>query len=277
MAYIHYYLDSKTSPKAQFRPRLLYTGTVADDPHWFNIEHTHDFFEVLYVVKGTGTAVLDHTPFELHSGDLVLINPGVLHEERSAEDAPLNLIFLGTEGFCLGGCPPNCLLQPGEPPVFSSGIHRSAVERYFSDLLRETSSQVEYYEEVSQALLAALLLFLLRIRMADPQSHAPDGECERVKAYINENYTKPLTLESLSQSVYISKYHLAHLFKSQTGVSPIKYLITRRMEEAQHLLRETDLPIRAIAEKVGYDDPAYFSQIFKKTVGSSPLSYRNSK
>ena len=70
---------------------------------------------------------------------------------------------------------------------------------------------------------------------------------------------------------------MAHLFKSQTGVSPIKYLITRRMEEAQHLLRETDLPIRAIAEKVGYDDPAYFSQIFKRTVGSSPLSYRNSK
>ncbi len=274
MAYNHYYIDTKKTQPGLY-PQLLYTGIVVDDPDWFNIEHSHDFCEILYVAHGSGTAILSHKAYRITAGDLVIINPGVLHEEKSEKSDPLNLIFLAAENFQIGVFKKNCMIGDDACPVVHTEQHRLKIESYFWDLLRETSSKVEYYLEMAQSLLVALLLFISRMIMAN-DAHQLSEECLKVKKYINENYTKPITLETLSQNVYISKHHLSHLFKNQTGTSPIKYLITRRIEEAKLLLGDSDHTIKEIAEMVGYDDPAHFSQIFKKTAGISPLSYRNS-
>ena len=102
-------------------------------------------------------------------------------------------------------------------------------------------------------------------------------DCQKVKDFIDLNYTRSITLDTLSQVVYISRHHLTHLFKKEVGVPPIKYLIVKRMEEAKRMLMDTDFNIRKISETLGYDNPVYFSQIFKKTIGISPSKYRQVK
>lgn len=101
--------------------------------------------------------------------------------------------------------------------------------------------------------------------------------CQKVKDYLDKNYTEPITLDSLSEMVYVSKCYLSHMFKEQTGTSPIKYLTQKRIENACKMLKETNMPVKEISRVVGYDNPLYFSQVFKNILNVSPLEYRKSK
>jgi len=92
--------------------------------------------------------------------------------------------------------------------------------------------------------------------------------------YINENYNRNLTLESVAQHVYISPFYLSHMFKEELGFTFLEYLTKLRIEEAKKLLMEKDMTIIEVASEVGYEDAGYFSKVFKKYTGISPAQYR---
>lgn len=275
MAYKHYYPDPQAeSSQLSLHAKLLYSGIVKDDPSWFNIPHKHDFCEILYIVHGSGTVILDGTTRNVGEGDLVIVDPEILHEERSDPNDPLNLLFVAVDQFQIGAAQPNHLLPEGACPFINTQKYRLKMREVFADIIQETSNMVMFYSEMSQHLVNMLLLLILRLQMVDTTDPEISEECLRVKKYIDQNYTLPITLEDLSETFYISKHHLAHLFKQQTGTSPIRYMIDRRMEEACHLLSETNYPVSKIATMVGYDNPVYFSQLFKRLKGVSPQSFR---
>lgn len=273
MAHEHFYVK-RSERESLVQPELIYTGLLEDAPNWFNIQHSHDFCEILYVAGGAGEAILQGKKFRLAPGDLVVVNPGTLHEERSDAKAPLRLIFLAIRDFAVPGLPAGCLSQE-KYRVLSCGEYRYKMDIYLRELLQETSSQIEFYQEISQGLVSALLVLVMRLIRINPEDEAAlSQECQKIKEYLDQNFTSPITLDSLSDTVYISKHYLSHLFKEQTGVSPIKYLTSKRMEKACELLSETELPVSEVSKAVGYENPLYFSQVFKRIYGISPVKYR---
>ena len=273
MAHEHFYVK-RSERESLVQPELIYTGLLEDAPNWFNIQHSHDFCEILYVAGGAGEAILEGKKFRLAPGDLVVVNPGTLHEERSDAKAPLRLIFLAIRDFAVPGLPAGCLSQE-KYRVLSCGEYRYKMDIYLRELLQETSSQIEFYQEISQGLVSALLVLVMRLIRINPEDEATlSQECQKIKEYLDQNFTSPITLDSLSETVYISKHYLSHLFKEQTGVSPIKYLTSKRMEKACELLSETELPVSEVSKAVGYENPLYFSQVFKRIYGISPVKYR---
>ena len=273
MAHEHFYVK-RSERESLVQPELIYTGLLEDAPNWFNIQHSHDFCEILYVAGGAGEAILEGKKFRLAPGDLVVVNPGTLHEERSDAKAPLRLIFLAIRDFAVPGLPAGCLSQE-KYRVLSCGEYRYKMDIYLRELLQETSSQIEFYQEISQGLVSALLVLVMRLIRINPEDEAAlSQECQKIKEYLDQNFTSPITLDSLSETVYISKHYLSHLFKEQTGISPIKYLTLKRMEKACELLAETELPVSEVSKAVGYENPLYFSQVFKRIYGISPVKYR---
>ena len=273
MAHEHFYVK-RSERESLVQPELIYTGLLEDAPNWFNIQHSHDFCEILYVAGGAGEAILEGKKFRLAPGDLVVVNPGTLHEERSDAKAPLRLIFLAIRDFAVPGLPAGCLSQE-KYRVLSCGEYRYKMDIYLRELLQETSSQIEFYQEISQGLVSALLVLVMRLIRINPEDEAAlSQECQKIKEYLDQNFTSPITMDSLSETVYISKHYLSHLFKEQTGVSPIKYLTSKRMEKACELLSETELPVSEVSKAVGYENPLYFSQVFKRIYGISPVKYR---
>ncbi len=273
MAHEHFYVK-RSERESLVQPELIYTGLLEDAPNWFNIQHSHDFCEILYVAGGAGEAILEGKKFRLAPGDLVVVNPGTLHEERSDAKAPLRLIFLAIRDFAVPGLPAGCLSQE-KYRVLSCGEYRYKMDIYLRELLQETSSQIEFYQEISQGLVSALLVLVMRLIRINPEDEAAlSQECQKIKEYLDQNFTSPITLDSLSETVYISKHYLSHLFKEQTGISPIKYLTSKRMEKACELLSETELPVSEVSKAVGYENPLYFSQVFKRIYGISPVKYR---
>lgn len=92
--------------------------------------------------------------------------------------------------------------------------------------------------------------------------------------YIHDNFEKQLTLDILSDFMHLNKNYLSHLFKKEIGMSFIAYLTEYRVSQAKLRLRTTTDTLADIAHQIGYNDPAYFSRIFKKIADLTPNQYR---
>lgn len=103
----------------------------------------------------------------------------------------------------------------------------------------------------------------------------PSNIVEEIKAYMHENYAdRSLTLKQLADLIPVHPNYLTKIFREQTGLSCMQYLAYVRMTEAKKLLKQTDLKVNEIADRVGYDNVLYFSSYFKKWVGLSPSEFK---
>jgi AraC family transcriptional regulator len=106
----------------------------------------------------------------------------------------------------------------------------------------------------------------------------PRRKLRAVIEYIMENLGSSPTLEQMAAVVHLSPYHFARQFKAATGLPPHQYVITRRVERAQHLLRaHGELALAEVALSVGFSDQSQFSLHFKRIVGVTPRQFRNSQ
>ena len=85
------------------------------------------------------------------------------------------------------------------------------------------------------------------------------------------------SLERLAEQAGLSRFHFQRLFKSATGVSPSRYHINLRMNEARRLLRETKMSVVDVALEVGYANPSHFARLFRRETGLSPSDYRRQR
>ncbi|WP_026515703.1 response regulator transcription factor [Butyrivibrio sp. MC2021] len=97
------------------------------------------------------------------------------------------------------------------------------------------------------------------------------------RLYIEENYSKDISLDEVSRKVNISPYYFSKIFKEDSGLNFIEYLTNLRIDKAKRLLSDTDMSIKEICVSCGYTDPNYFSRSFKKNVGVTPTEFKDGK
>lgn len=128
--------------------------------------------------------------------------------------------------------------------------------------------------EATVTYIKDLFTRVMQVRDAQTTEHNSDV-VENAKKYISENYhDEELTLNTVAHEVNVSPNHLSAMFSQKTGQTFVKYLTDVRMHRAKELLKCTSKRSNEICEEVGYRDPHYFSHLFKKNVGCSPMQYR---
>lgn len=95
-----------------------------------------------------------------------------------------------------------------------------------------------------------------------------------VKEWIDRHYSEELTLSGLSAMFYIDRFQLSRLFKRTFGINFQDYILQVRMKEAARLMLLDDQSLGDVSRAVGFEDPGYFSNVFKKYYGVSPRKYR---
>lgn len=147
-------------------------------------------------------------------------------------------------------------------------------------LLRRFDELAAAWERGGIARLEAKGLFYRLVHEALRQREASQGVSADIDpigqaiAYMQAHYTDSLTLDGIAARFGFSPRHLTLRFRQRTGTSPIDYLIRLRLERAREWLTRTDVPLPDIAAAVGYMDVYYFSRLFRKHMGMSPIRYR---
>lgn len=170
-----------------------------------------------------------------------------------------------------------CHSQKESPYSYSiHSISRNSREifSYLDTLVREIRQRAADYSFVCQNLTELILVYIARNTnqnfLAAPTRKA-SRECRMVEQYINENFAHDITLETLSSLVHINKYYLVHAFKNYKGMSPINYLIQKRVEEVRHLLEATNYPVTKIGKSPAFPLSLIFPRLFGKSPGFPPI------
>lgn len=266
--------DERNQAKVQQSARLLYASSARYDPYWHSLPHTHPCAELFFVTGGTGTFLLQDLVYPVKAGDLVIVNTGFEHTETSDKTSPLEYIVLGVEGLEALSAQSD---TNGWAAVSLRGVGTDLTP-YLHTIIREMERQEPGFQSVCQCLLEIVLTLLIRhasftFSLADGDEKS-SRECSMVRRYIDAHYKENLSLDQLAALAHVNKYYLVHTFTREYGTSPINYLISRRIHESRHLLESTNLSLSQISHVLGFSSPSYFSQVFRKQVGVSPLEYR---
>jgi AraC family L-rhamnose operon transcriptional activator RhaR len=258
------------------------------DPQFDISPHDHLFHEIVFVESGSARHDTAGGTRPLHPGDVIIIRPQVWHAYQEAQR--LVIVNCLIEPALLHRVLPLLSAVPGAtdlfrrraqpqtsvPRVFSTTpAQRFAFRQSLQNLLDEQQRQDAGWEIAATGLLLDLLV--QAVRLTAPTAVLPaitEAAVLCAAQQIESHLADSLTLEGLAKQASVSPAHLSRSFRARMGMGVVDYLHRLRTEEACRLLRLTDLPITAIAQRLGYSEIAYFSRRFRACTGQAPRAYR---
>lgn len=274
MSRSHYTFNQNQSFTIRGTAKLLNAASAKYGGDWHSVPHTHNHVELFYIVGGNGQFLIEDRLYPVNTNHLVIINPNVTHTEVGLNAQPLEYIVLGIEGVELSinnnSNGQFCILDHFESMDITSCLR---------NILREMELKQPGFEDICQAFMEILIIRLMRSTGLSvpetPQNNVGNHQCATVRRYIDQHFKESLTLDQLAEEAHMNKFHLSHAFKREYGISPINYMISRRLEESKYLLAETDLSMSQITQLLGFSSLSYFSQVFHRTQEITPMEYRH--
>lgn len=230
-------------------------------------------YQILYVANGKTHFWFDGREEIVSTGHMVLYKPEEIQKYvYYLEDNPevFWIHFTGSDV-------KNILAYHGislDEHVFYCGVLPD-YKALFRKIIQELQLCRYGYEDYIASLFNDILLLVDRQQHEQKKATGDIQEqIERAAAYFNENYNTKISIDDYAESLHISTNGFIHNFKQYAGMSPAQYILSLRMVNAQSLLERTTYNIKEISEIVGYENPLYFSRVFKKEIGKSPAQYR---
>lgn len=214
------------------------------------------FYDLTIVLKGELNYFIDKTPVHLSAGDAVLCPSGAVRERVQSHAGVdyFSFNFYSDEPVPLPYFLPNCLTS--EVKLIIAACDEIHTKTYLNN------------EHKIERLLSCLLL-IFESQLANKNFKPVTAQ---IIKYIHENLSTKITLQDIGKLTFFSPVYCDTLFKQETGKSIIDYVLDERINEAKKLLLE-GVPLKQIAENVGFSDYNYFARVFKKRTGYTPTRY----
>ncbi len=258
-------------PLVHKRPKLAYFKVNEPEKNFVS----HDSPEILFVAGGSGRIDVFGGQYPLRSGDVIVISKNVEHSIYMFESDDAEFYAIGLTDFELMGMPENTIIE--QPYCIAPTKDRAEIiKALFRAIRLEEDERQSCSKSIEEDLLNVIMINAIRFSVYDMGiTYSKNKAFFEAKDYIDKNYTKIVSIESVCEHLNINKFYLTHIFKEQIDMPPIKYLIYKRMKHAKQLLiSDNGMSINEIAEECGYSDTAYFCRVFKKTVDITPLQYK---
>jgi len=237
-------------------------------------EHGRLDYQLIYITNGFGNFLIDNKIMKLGTGSIILFPPHIKQSYTYYASEQPEVYWVHFTGSKVDKLLEKMNLL--SPSYFSIGLNDSCI-RLFKKMIYELQLKRPQFEDLSTAYLLQLLAMVSRIKNETKiQKNNPKYEVlQKAVEHMHRYYYKKWSIREFAKLCNLSEYHFIHLFKEFTGLPPIQYLTSIRMDKAKELLLNSSLSIYEISYILGYNNPLYFSRLFKKVTGISPSSYRD--
>lgn len=267
-----------------FERHPLLHNLIATDIGWYPNAQYHyrerpsgtDENVVILCTDGVGWCEVSGNRFAIRRNQALILPKGKAHIYAAANDDPWSIYWVHFKGlsatYFVNQLPDHAYTLSVDVDTKHTLV--SLYKQCFDALENGYALQPMLF--CSQALhhLLGTILFgnpLFSPGMRTSQFH----DLSRTVRWLRENIDQKLSLDEMANHARLSVSHFSQLFKQQIGYAPMEYFINLKIQHACHLLDTTHLPIKTISYQLGYEDPYYFSRIFRKVMGCSPKAYRD--
>ena len=285
----------KKNLKTQFLTRQYmlskdYELYYYSDSHMANVDsHTHDYYEFYFFLEGTVSYLIEKQLYDLKEGDVVVIPPGIHHKAviRDSEKPYSRFVFwismdyyerirqMSEDYFYII----RLATDKGQYVFHNDAVAFSSIQSRIFHLIEEI--HWERFGKEEKIFIGICDLFLHLSRMAYEKNHPrklkeDQNLYENIIQYIDTQLDQDLSLEHLAGKFYVSKYHIAHIFKENTGISIHQYIMKKRLAACQDAIL-SNISITKAYLMLGFKDYSSFYRAFKKEYGISPKEFRDMK
>lgn len=263
---------------------VLWFRVMRNTGKWRIKRHTHSSFEFHFIYSGGCTVTLDDDEFEVSAGEFYLTAPGVFHEQKGSGEEEMVEYSL------------NCDLTLSEDiPTEARYIYdiikdspcRPYKDRYGVLDLFTLALQEAYYRNLGffnhiQCLVTMLLACAARA-MKGPDAPAytipvknsrDDHRMDLIEKYIQDNLSGPISTKEIARHLHLSEKQVYRIVSEKKGMSTKDLICSAKLSRSKALLRDTDLSIKQISDRLGFSSEYYFNQFFKREEGYPPGIFR---
>ena len=248
--------------------------------------HQHDFYEVYYFIGGNVEYSVEGRTYDLQSGDLLLINPLELHQPRIAPDQQdyerivlwINKNYLSELCYnktSLTRCFDNTI--PDHSNLLSpSKMQQTYISAMLDEIINEKNENGYAVEIATEAMILRFLVELNRLTINSKSEKEKEESSSTiipdVLDYINSHFCEKLTLTSIADEFFVSKYYLSHVFNNVVGTSVHRYIMLKRLIHAKQMLL-SGIKSTTAATNCGFNDYAGFYRAFTAEYGVTPTEF----
>jgi len=248
--------------------------------------HRHDFFEVLYLAKGSGFHVIDGNKYEIQPPCVFFMSPGQAHKIEFSQDIEGFIFIFTPEFYLLDYNNQNRLIEfpffftirQDNPPLV---LQNKADVGFLEELFKRGIDELKKEEKASIAFIRSLLNLILNFCAAHYKAdeNVLDGKShmlvKRFYQLVEENYTKNLSVAQYADLMAMTPNHLTQTVSRLTGKTSSQVIKAKQILEIKRLLVHSSLSVTDIATSLNFPDQSYFAKFFKRETGLSPMQYRD--
>lgn len=237
--------------------------------------HLHSHIELVYMIEGRVKALVDSRECIVSTGDAFIVFPNQIHQYQKI-DNEYYLIIIFPPDICpeFQGIFKNKVPMS---PVIRNASANSKIFSFIKDITEVNNEKPPFYDTLIKGYFLVLLSELFQMMSFEEASSSDVNTIKTILNYCSENYTKDIRLETLSQELHISKYHVCRLFTQKLHMGFNEYIGMLRISEACRLLVTQDKSITEVAYGVGFNSTRSFNRLFSKYAGMTPRQYRKTR
>lgn len=251
--------------------RLHIAGITWPDPDYRIIRQYSSYWVLEMVVRGSGTIWVDDQKFHAAQGDCYLLPAHSSHRYFSDTDTPWEKYWFNFSGSLIPGLLRSYRLA--NQVIF----HNCDMEKHFIQAINDLENSPLSLRQNRFAGIIVELLSLIADKKqtsGDEKVISPEGKILHDTLLEHLNMPVP-SLAQLAGKINRSESQMLRIFHRDFGISPVAFLYGKKMETAMYFLQDSNMPVKIIAAKLGFNDEFYFSRMFKKKFGVSPRAFRD--
>ena len=271
----NFFYVSKSNEYLTENPTLLTMAKIKNEPKQELCLHMHSYLEVFYFESGNGRFVCDNQVVPIKAHTLLAVNTSTMHLQDSADsEKPLVYYTFAVDNINISSYDKNTLSHQSFAYAYLDD-EKNSIYRNILTIMQELKNRNSLYHiKVLGAFYEFITETVRILTNTDKERPKIVKSLDNAQKFIKTYYFKDLTLDEIAKNSFMGTDYFRHTFTQQYNISPMQYLNTIRIENAKLLLIKTLDSITSISLQVGFNNPAYFSEIFKKIEGMTPKQYR---